>query len=382
MKAMKFVIAPDSFKESVSADKAALAIQTGLEKAFEGQEVVYKTVPVADGGEGTMAVITNALQGEFVKCKVMGPLGMPVEAVYGYCSEERKAIIEVAEGCGLHLVPVEKRNPLFTTTFGVGEIIRSAIERGAKHLIIGLGGSGTNDGGIGMLTSLGAKFYDAQGEIRALCGEDLSKIKEVDIKPVQELLKDVKIEIACDVENPLVGPKGATYTFGPQKGADKTRVRILEGGMNVWASVLEETLNRNIGDEPKGGAAGGLGAAFLTIGGVMKSGVDLVLESVHFEDCLQDADYVITGEGSVDSQTADGKTISGITKRCQKRDIPVIVVAGRVADGLDALYDMGVSAIFGIVDSAKPIDKALLDGEKSLVKTAENIGRLIKTIQR
>lgn len=382
MKAIKFVIAPDSFKESVSAEKATLAIQAGLEKVFTGENVIYETVPVADGGEGTMSVITRALKGEFITCKVMGPLGMPVEAVYGYCKEEEKAIIEVAEGCGLHLVPHDKRNPLFTTTFGVGEIIRSALEQGAKHLVIGLGGSGTNDGGIGMLSSLGAKFYDAKEEIRVLCGEDLSKIKKVNLQPVYDLLKDIKIEIACDVENPLVGPQGATYIFGPQKGADKTSLRILEGGMNVWAMALEKAVGKNIGDEPKGGAAGGLGAALLALGGTMRSGVDLVLESVHFEERLEGASYVITGEGSVDAQTANGKTISGITKYCKKQDIPVIVVAGRVADGLEGLYDKGVSAIFGIVDSAKTLEEALKDGEKSLSKTAENIGRLIKVAQR
>lgn len=381
--AMKFLIAPDSFKESVEAKQAAEAIKKGLEKAFVGynEAVTYDLLPVADGGEGTMKVITEALGGTFVTTTVTGPLGTPVEAIYGYIESERKAIIEVAEACGLHLVPQALRNPLLTTTYGVGQMIQDAIKRGARELVIGLGGSATNDGGLGMLASLGAVVTMNEAVQGDYAGKDLASVQSISLEKVFETLEGIKISIACDVENPLVGPKGASHTFGPQKGATEEMVMQLDQGMQNFASVLAKVTGQDVAAMPKGGAAGGLGAAFMVLKATMQSGVSLVLDTLHFENYLTDCDYVITGEGSVDSQTADGKTISGITAMCQPKNIPVIVVAGRVADDIDNLYEMGVSAVFGIVDSAKSLPKALEDGEASLVKTSENIGRLIRTLK-
>ncbi len=371
---MKFVIAPDSFKESVDAYNSAIAIKTGLQKVYKSAEFVI--LPVADGGEGTMQVLTDALEGEFVELMTSCPLGHSVNAKYGYIASENKAIVEVAEACGLHLVPHQQKNPLNTTSYGVGEIIKNAIAKGAKEIVVGLGGTATNDGGIGLLNSLGAVYNE--GNLDARTGADLSQITSVDLTKVFETLKDIKFSIACDVENPWIGENGATYTFGPQKGATPEIANTLEEGMKNWCTIFGTAINNpNISNEPKGGAAGGLGGLLLGLGATMRSGVDLVLETLHFEKHIEGADYVFTGEGSIDSQTANGKTISGITKLCVSKNIPVIALAGRVADDIDTLYDMGLSAVFGIVDSAKSLEQALADGEKSLIKTSENIARIL-----
>lgn len=379
MKDIKFVICPDSFKESVSAFNGAKAIRAGLEKAFINKDVnvKFQLLPMADGGEGTMEVITRNLGGDIITHIVSGSLGNEVEATYGFIASESMAVIEVAEGCGLHLVPIEKRNPMETTTFGVGELIVHALKNGAKKLIIGLGGSATNDCGIGMLSAMGAKFYDGSSEIKATTGKDLAYIKRMDLTEVYTLLQGIEINVACDVENPLVGEYGATMVFGGQKGATKEIKDILEANMNSYANVLEEYFNKDIRGLKKGGAAGGLGAAFITLNANLISGIELVLNTIDFENKVKDASYVITGEGSIDSQTANGKTISGIAKACRKYNIPVIVLAGRVADDIDNIYDIGVTSILGIVDGAKSLEIALKEGEKSIKKTAENLGRII-----
>lgn len=379
MKNIKFVICPDSFKESVSALNGAKAIKSGLEKAFINKDVnvTFELLPMADGGEGTMEVITRNLGGDMVTHMVSGPLGNKVNATYGFIESKNIAVIEVAEACGLHLVPIEKRNPLETTTFGVGELIVHAIKGGAKKLIIGLGGSSTSDCGVGMFNAMGAKFYNETEEIKPLSGKDLIFISKIDLTEVYSLLDGVEINVACDVENPLLGEYGANMIFGRQKGATEEIKEILESNMDSYVTILEGYLNKNIRDLKKGGAAGGLGAAFITLDGKLMSGIELVLNTINFESKVKDADYVITGEGSIDSQTTNGKTISGIAKICSKYNIPVIVLAGMVADDIDDIYDIGITAILGIVDGAKSLEAALKDGEKSIKKTAENLGRII-----
>ncbi len=375
MKKIKFVIAPDSFKESMDAFEAAEAIKEGIEKVFKDSEIVM--IPMADGGEGTSEVIINAQKGEFRKVKVIGPTGAVIEAEYGYILKDKKAVIEIAAACGLHLVDVEKRNPLYTTTYGVGEMIKDALDTGAKHLIIGLGGSATNDGGLGMLQALGAKAYDVNNEELGLGGKVLSKIVRLDLSELDKRLKDTVIEVACDVENPLIGSKGATFVFGPQKGADSSILDELEKGMINYSQVVKSTFGIDISSMPKAGAAGGLGGAFILLGCDMMRGIDMVLKNTGFEEKIKDADYIFTGEGSIDFQTQYGKTISGIAKMAKKYNIPVIVLAGKIGDGIDDLYNMGVTAVFGIIDRPKSLEEALKEGYKSILKTSENAARLL-----
>lgn len=372
----KFIIAPDSFKESLDAFQVAVAIKEGLSKVFKDDE--FLLIPMADGGEGTSEVIIHAMEGEFRKIKVTGPLGEEIVAKYGLASKKKTAVIEIAAACGLDLVEREKRNPLYTTTYGVGEIILDALDNGIEHLIIGLGGSSTNDGGLGMLQALGVKAYDNEGNEVGLGGKELIKIKSIDLSCIDSRIKNICIEVACDVENPFVGGSGATYIFGPQKGADASTVEELEKGMKNYATVIKGAYNVDIGNMPKAGAAGGLGGAFILLGCKLVKGIDNVLKHTNFEDRVKDADYIFTGEGSIDSQTRYGKTISGIANVAKKYDIPVIVLAGKVGDDIESLYDIGVTSVFGIVDKPKNLQEALKDGYTSLRKTSENIARLLK----
>ncbi|MBU3161534.1 glycerate kinase [Clostridium frigoris] len=378
MKKLKFVIAPDSFKESVSGFEASEAIKSGLKSIFSDAQ--FDIIPMADGGEGTSEVIVNAQKGEFRKIIVTGPLGEKREAKYGWLQEEKKAIIEVAEACGLNLVEPSKRNPLYTTTFGVGEMILDALNKGVEHLIIGLGGSSTNDGGLGMLQALGIIAIDIEGNELGLGGKELIKLHKLDISKIDNRIKKISIEVACDVQNPFVGVRGATRIFGPQKGANGDIEDELELGMVNFAKIIVETFGIDISNIPKSGAAGGLGGAFILLNGSLLRGVDLVLKHTRFEERIKDADFIITGEGSIDAQTKYGKTISGIAQIAKKYKIPTIVLAGMVGDNIEELYSMGVTSVFGIVDKPKSLEDALRDGYNSIKKTSENIGRLIKIL--
>ncbi len=378
MNTPKFIIAPDSFKESLTSLAAAEAMKAGIEKVFASAEI--ELIPMADGGEGTLEVIINARKGEFRKVTVTDPLGRKIEAQYGFISEDKKAVIEIAKACGLQLINKGARNPLNTTTYGVGQIIIDALDNGAKHLIICLGGSATNDGGLGMLMALGAKAYNKFGEKIGLGGKELINIDYIDVSSLDSRLKDINIEVACDVENPLVGKNGATFVFAPQKGADEKIIEVLEEGMLNYSRIIKECLKVDVGNMPKAGAAGGLGAAFILLGANMVSGVDLVLKHTNFEEKVQGAAYIFTGEGSVDYQTKYGKTIAGIGQIGKKYNIPVIVLAGKVGDNIDELYSMGITAVFGIIDKPKELDEALKDGFKSIEKVSENIARILKII--
>ena len=378
MKKLKFVIAPDSFKESVSGFEASEAIKSGLESVFCDAE--FDIIPMADGGEGTSEVIVNAQKGEFKEVIVTGPLGEKLEARYGLLIKEKKAVIEVAEACGLHLVEESKRNPMYTTTFGVGEMILDALNSGVEHLIIGLGGSSTNDGGLGMLQALGMIALDIEGNQLGFGGKELIKLHKIDISKIDNRIKNISIEVACDVQNPFVGVSGATRIFGPQKGARGKIADELELGMVNFAKVIVETFGINISNIPKSGAAGGLGGAFILLNGSLLRGVDLVLKHTRFEERIKGADFIITGEGSIDAQTKYGKTISGIAQIAKKYNIPTIVLAGMVGDNIGELYSMGVTSVFGIVDKPKSLEDALKDGYNSIKKTSVNIGRLIKAL--
>lgn len=379
MNKIKFIIAPDSFKECLSSVEAAEAIKTGIERVISNADI--ELIPMADGGEGTLELIVNAQNGEIKNASVIGPLGEEIVSQYGFIKAGKKAVIEIAKVCGLHLVNVQNRNPLNTTTYGVGQLILDALDNGARHLIICLGGSATNDGGLGMLKALGVKAFDRNGHEIGLGGKELMKIDYIDFSGLDCRLKDTIIEVACDVQNPLIGKSGAAYIFAPQKGADNKTVELLEAGMINFSKVIQKACNIDIANMPKAGAAGGLGAAFIILGGKLISGIDMVLKHTDFERKAQNVNYIFTGEGSVDYQTKYGKTIVGIGRIGKKYNIPVIVLAGKVTDNLKELYPIGITAVFGIIDRPKELDAALKDGFNSIVRTSENITRLLTSVK-
>lgn len=372
----KIVIAPDSFKESLTAKEAAEAIKEGLSKVINN--CCFEIIPMADGGEGTSEVIVEANNGEMNEIEITGPLGDKVKGKYGYIEKDNLAVIEVAEACGLHLVPRGQRNPEITTTYGVGELIKAALDKGAKNFVIGLGGSATNDGGFGMLQALGVSGRDINNNEIKFGGIELIKLKSINFEKIDERIKLCNIRVACDVENPLVGEFGATKTFGPQKGADIEQLEKLEKALIHYGNLVKEATGLDVNNTNKAGAAGGLGAAFMLLNAKLERGIDMVLECTHFEERVKDADYIFTGEGSIDTQTKFGKTISGIAKIAKKHNIPLIALGGRVTDDAKELYDIGVTALFCIMDSVKTLDKALEDSYKSTAKVSENIGKLLK----
>lgn len=371
----KFIIAPDSFKESLNSLEVAEAMKEGIAKIFP--EAEYILSPMADGGEGTAEVIVKAKNGKFRKISVIGPLGKKIEARYGILEKENKAIIDIASACGLNLVPIGKRNPLVTTSFGVGEMIIDAMNLGYKNIIVGLGGSSTNDGGLGMLQALGVKAYDKLGEEIKFGGKELINIEKIDFSTIDPRIKNLNLEVACDVNNPLIGETGATRVFAAQKGADEATIKILEEAMIKYAQILLEGAKIEVATISKSGAAGGLGAAFIILGANLLSGIQLVFNSTDFEGKLKNADYIFTGEGSIDGQTKYGKTIVGIAKLAKKYEIPVIVLAGKVGKDIEELYNMGVTGIFSIIDRPKSLEASLEEAYDNIKITSENIARII-----
>jgi glycerate 2-kinase len=377
---MKIVIAPDSFKESMSAMEAACAIEKGFQKVMPDAE--YVKVPMADGGEGTVRSMVDATGGEIRKETVTGPLGTEVEAFYGITGDRKMAVIEMAAASGIHLVPKEKRNPLVTTTKGTGELIRAALDQGVKRIVIGIGGSATNDGGAGMAQALGAKLLDKDGNPLGVGGGELSKLDSIDLSQLDPRLKEVHIEVACDVDHPLTGERGASAVFGPQKGATPEMVAILDANLARYAQVVKETLGIDVDPIPGAGAAGGLGAGLVAfLGTSLKRGVDVVAEAVQLDKHMVQASLVITGEGKIDGQTIHGKTPVGVAKRAKKYGIPVIGIAGMLGENCDAVYRHGIDALFSIVPGTVSLETALLNGEKYTEQLAGNLARLIRLKQ-
>lgn len=374
---MKIIIAPDSFKESLSAlEKAADAIERGFKSVFPGAD--YRKLPMADGGEGTVQSLVDATNGRIIEQVVTGPLGEPVRAFFGMMGDGRTAVIEMAAASGLHLVPVDKRNPLITTTRGTGELIGAALDAGAERLIIGIGGSVTNDGGAGMIQALGGRLLDNSGREMA-GGGALSQLASIDVGGLDSRLRNVKLEVACDVDNPLTGPKGATAVFGPQKGATADMLDVLDQNVSHFADMTEKELGSTFRDTEGAGAAGGLGWSLLTyLQADLKRGIDIVLEAVDFENIVQDADLVITGEGRIDSQTVHGKTPIGVAKAAKSYDVPVIGIAGSVSRDSDAVYQHGIDALFSIVPGAVPLEDAFEHAAEYMERTARDIAASIK----
>ncbi|HJE50133.1 MAG TPA: glycerate kinase [Lactobacillus johnsonii] len=372
----KYVVAPDSFKESMTAKEVCDAMEKGIKKADSAAEVIK--VPMADGGEGTVDSLVDATNGQRVIVEVTGPLGNKISAYYGILGNGTTAVIEMAKASGLEIVEKKKRNPMITTTFGTGELIRDALDHNVKEIIIGLGGSSTNDGGSGMAQALGAKLLDQNNNQISFGGGNLDKLDKIDISDLDSRLQDVKIILASDVTNPLIGKDGASSVFGPQKGATPEMVEKLENNLQHYAKIIKRDLNKDVASVSGAGAAGGLGAglmAFTTC--KMRQGVDIAIEVTKLEEKVKSADYVFTGEGGTDFQTKFGKTPYGVAKLGKKYHKPVISLAGYLGEGIDSLYSEGFTAIFGIIPGACDLSTALKNGPSNVARTTENIVRLL-----
>jgi glycerate kinase len=376
---MKIVAAPDSFKGSLSAAEIGEAMEAGILKVFPAAEVVK--IPMADGGEGTVSALVAATGGRLERVAVKGPLGETVEAGYGILGGQLTAVIEMAAASGLPLVPAGKRNPLKTTTFGTGQLMRAALEKGCRKLIIGIGGSATTDCGTGMAQALGVRFLRADGTAidQPMCGELLAEVEKIDLTGLHPLVASSQITAACDVDNPLLGPRGAVRVYSRQKGANDQQLELLEKNMEHSIAVIEETLGRSIRTIPGTGAAGGLGAGLIAFAGAtLQPGVELVLEASAFREKIRGAQLIFTGEGRVDFQTAFGKTISGVVKEAARQNIPVIVVAGSVRDEAENLYAAGVSSLFSICPGPMSKEQAMNNTPHLMAKAVERILRAMK----
>jgi glycerate kinase len=372
---MKIVIAPDSFKESLTALQAADAIEQGFKEVFP--DAHYFKIPMADGGEGTVQSLVDATNGAIIQTKVTGPLGEPVEAFFGLLGDGTTAVIEMAAASGLHLVPSEKRNPLLTTTWGTGELIKAALDHGVTKIIVGIGGSATNDGGAGMVQALGGRLLTEEGRNIGYGGGSLNQLAAIDVSELDPRLQHVHIEVACDVDNPLTGARGAAAVFGPQKGATPDMVKLLDENLSHYASVIESELGKKVDEIPGAGAAGGLGGGLLAFLPVeLNRGIEIVLKATEFERYVQEADLVITGEGRIDSQTVYGKTPMGVAKVAKKYQVPVIGIAGSVSDDSHVVHDHGIDAVFSIVPRAIPLSDALSNASQYLQQTARNVAAL------
>jgi len=363
-----FVLAPDSFKESMTAEQACSAMQRGIQQVFPQAKCIH--VPMADGGEGTVDALIHALNGQKIFCEVQGPLPhQKIQTYFGVVDDSQTAIMEMAKANGIDLLQREERNPLLTSTFGTGQMIRHALDLGVKKIIIGLGGSVTNDGGSGMAQALGVKFLDQlDNEIQA-CGGSLNQISKIDISQFDTRLKDVDILIASDVNNPLRGENGASYVFGPQKGATPEMVKQLDTNLQYFATLVESTLSVDVQNVAGAGAAGGLGFGLMAFAHAnIQSGASLIIEQIGLAEKIAEADYVFTGEGSIDFQTKFGKTPWAVAQVAKQLNKPVYAFAGRVGDDIGPLFDEGFTQIISINEPNCDLETALKNAEKNLEK--------------
>lgn len=375
---MKVVIAIDSLKGSLSSIEAGMAAKEGILKAKPEAEVIVK--PLADGGEGTVDALIEGLNGEQISLTATGPMGTPISCYYGYLKESGTAIMEMASAAGITLVPDTEKNPLLATTYGVGEMIRHAMEQGCRDFIIGIGGSATNDGGIGMLKALGYEFFDQNGADVGEGGQALAKVSSISTKNRHPLISECKFRIACDVNNPLCGENGATYIYGPQKGVTDSMKAGLDAGMANFAKVTAAVLGQDYSAAAGAGAAGGLGFAFLSyIGAELTPGIDLILNAVNIENELKNADIAVTGEGRLDHQTAMGKAPVGVARLAKKYNAKVVAFAGAVTEGASACNDAGIDAFFPIVRGVTTLKDAMKkeNAWKNMAAAAEQVFRLL-----
>ncbi len=373
---MKFLFASDSFKGTLSSEKIIELLTESANKVFPGCETAGTLI--ADGGEGTVDAVIAMTKGSLIEVSVHGPLMEETTAVYGKINEE-SAIIEMAAASGLPMVPAELRNPLNTTTYGTGELIKDALDKGFRNISIALGGSATNDGGMGAMAALGVKFLDKDGKELKGQGSDLAKVAKVDISGLHPAVKEAAFTVMCDVNNPLTGPDGATYTFGKQKGGTPEILDELEAGMKSYAKVAVEALGRDIDNLPGAGAAGGLGAAVCGfLNATLKSGIETVLDLIDFDRMLEGVDVVVTGEGRIDWQSAFGKVPSGIGMRCKNKGIPAVAIVGGMGKGAEKIYEFGVESIIPTINGAMDIDEALERAEELYQGAAERMFRFLK----
>ncbi|WP_312212026.1 glycerate 2-kinase [Pseudescherichia sp.] len=374
---MKIVIAPDSYKESLSATEVAQAIEKGFREIFPDAQ--YVSVPVADGGEGTVEAMIAATQGAEHTASVTGPLGERVDARWGMSGDGNTAFIEMAAASGLALVPPEQRNPLITTSRGTGELILHALEHGARHIIIGIGGSATNDGGAGMVQALGAKLCDANGTEIGHGGGSLMSLNTIDISGLDPRLAACTIRVACDVTNPLTGEQGASRIFGPQKGATEAQIVELDSNLNHYADVIKRSLRVDVKNVPGAGAAGGMGAALMAfLGAELRSGIEIVTQALNLEEHIHDCTLVVTGEGRIDSQSIHGKVPVGVANVAKKYHKPVIGIAGSLTRDVGVVHQYGIDAVFSVLTSIGTLEEAFRGAFDNIYRASRNIAATLR----
>ena len=372
---MKVVIAPDSYKGSLTAMEVANSIEEGIIKYNKNIEVVK--VPMADGGEGTVQALVDATGGKIINLKVCDPLLREIDSFYGILGDGKTAIIEMAAASGLNLLHKNELNPLITSTYGTGQILNDAIEKGCRKIIVGLGGSATNDGGAGMLRALGIRFLNKDGRDIPEGGGVLKNLYKIDKKNFNTEILKCEIIAACDVDNTLCGINGATNVFGPQKGASEDDIRILDEGLSEYSKIIKREFGVDVLNVSGSGAAGGTGAAFLVIGAKLESGVDIVIRETNLVEALKDSDIVFTGEGRIDFQTKFGKAPYGVAKEAEKIGLPVIAICGEIGEGYDELYNHGFTSIFSIVNKPMTLEDSIKDSKKLINDVSERVIRLI-----
>ena len=373
----RYLCAPDSFKESLTAMEAARAMAQGIENADHDAEV--RCLPMADGGEGTARALVDATGGSMRAVPVHDPLGRPVEGHFGLLADGTTAVVETAEASGLALLEAKERNPLIASSYGTGELMLAAVRSGAKRIIVGLGGSATNDAGAGLLQALGVRLLDKNGNDLAHGGAALANLTTIDISTMDPALKNVAITAACDVTNPLTGPTGASAVFGPQKGASKDDVATLDAAPAHLAQGIDSPLGVAVNDVPGAGAAGGIGAALKGfLNAEFRPGIAIVIEQSGLDAAAQWADVVFTGEGSIDFQTKFGKTPAGVAETAKRHGKPVIAVAGHIGTGIDELHEVGIDAVFGIAPGAASLSELLADAAANVTRTTEQIVRTLQ----
>ena len=372
------LVAPSGFKESMGAEEAAQAIAAGVRKAMPTARI--RRAPMVDGGEGFTKAIVAATGGRLRRIAVTGPVGKPVESFFGFMGgkESRTAVLEMAAAAGLSLVPRDLRDPTRTTSAGVGELIRAALNAGATRILIGCGDSGINDGGAGMAQALGARLLDAEGREIGHGGGDLARLAEIDVSGLDPRLARVRIDVAVNWSNVLLGPRGVARVFGPQKGATPAQVEALEAGLETYAALIRDTLGHDIGHAPGSGASGGLGTGLVAFAGAtLHPRFDIVMRYLQFDALLQDADLVITAEGSLDGQSPHGKVPCEVARRAQALGVPTVALAGTIGKGVTDTLDAGIDAFASIIKRPCTIDEAIRDGEKFLRRAAEDAMRMI-----
>jgi glycerate kinase len=373
---MRILIAPDSYKNALSALEVAESLRSGLQKVFQDAE--FEILPMADGGEGTVEALIDATQGEIIKTRVHDPLMRPIESSFGITGDGLTAVIEMASASGIQMITSGERNPWITTTFGTGELIHAALDRGCRDIILGIGGSATNDCGMGMAAALGVKFLDASGNTVVQGGGMLDEVANIDMSGLDERIKDTKIMVACDVTNPLTGPQGASHVYGPQKGADPEMVKKLDSNLKKFSDLIRVQLGKEVEKIPGAGAAGGLGAGLIAfLDGELAEGVTIIASKTSLDEAAARADIVITGEGGIDFQTQFGKTPYGVARVAKKHGKPVIAVAGTIGKGIDELYSKGIDVVISILDRPLSLEEAIQETPTLLEATGERIGRLL-----